>query len=33
MLLGVEDDGTISGIQRADLEEWVMNVFKAEFTR
>ena len=26
VLLGVEDDGTISGIQRADLETWVMNV-------
>lgn len=26
VLLGVEDDGTISGIQRQDLETWVMNV-------
>jgi ATP-dependent DNA helicase RecG len=26
VLLGVEDDGTISGIQRPDLEEWVMTV-------
>lgn len=26
VLLGVEDDGTISGIQREDLETWVMNV-------
>lgn len=26
VLLGVEDDGTISGIQRLDLETWVMNV-------
>lgn len=26
VLLGVEDDGTISGIQRDDLETWVMNV-------
>lgn len=26
LLLGVEDDGTVSGIQRANLEEWVMNV-------
>jgi ATP-dependent DNA helicase RecG len=26
VLLGVEDDGTISGIQRADLETWVMDV-------
>jgi ATP-dependent DNA helicase RecG len=25
VLLGVEDDGTISGIQRDDLETWVMN--------
>jgi ATP-dependent DNA helicase RecG len=24
VLLGVEDDGTVSGITRADLEEWVM---------
>lgn len=28
ILLGVEDDGTISGIQRLELEEWVMNVFR-----
>ena len=26
VLLGVEDDGTISGLTRRDLEEWVMNV-------
>ena len=26
LLLGVEDDGTISGLVRANLEEWVMNV-------
>jgi ATP-dependent DNA helicase RecG len=26
VLLGVEDDGTISGLTRQDLEEWVMNV-------
>lgn len=26
VLLGVEDDGTVSGIVRPDLEEWVMNV-------
>jgi ATP-dependent DNA helicase RecG len=25
VLLGVEDDGTISGVQRADVEEWAMN--------
>ena len=28
ILLGVEDDGVISGVQRDDLEEWVMNVFQ-----
>jgi ATP-dependent DNA helicase RecG len=27
ILMGVEDDGTISGIRRPYLEEWVMNVF------
>ncbi len=26
VLLGVDDDGTISGIQRPELEEWVMNI-------
>ena len=26
VLLGVEDDGSVSGLARADLEEWVMNV-------
>lgn len=26
LLLGVEDDGTITGLMRRDLEEWVMNV-------
>ncbi len=26
VLLGVEDDGTVSGLTRSDLEEWVMNV-------
>lgn len=30
ILLGVEDDGVISGIQRDDLEEWVMNVFQSK---
>lgn len=29
VLLGVEDDGSISGIQRENLEEWVMNVFQS----
>ncbi len=28
LLLGVEDDGTITGIQREDLEEWVMNIMQ-----
>lgn len=28
LLLGVEDDGTVSGIQRHNLEEWVMNVMQ-----
>lgn len=30
VLLGVEDDGEISGIQRENLEEWVMNVFQSK---
>lgn len=25
ILIGVEDDGTVSGIQRDDLEHWVMD--------
>ncbi len=28
VLLGVEDDGTISGLQRKNSEEWVMNVIR-----
>ena len=28
LFLGVEDDGTVSGIQRPNLEEWVMNVMQ-----
>lgn len=28
VLLGIEDDGTISGIHRPDLEEWAMNVIQ-----
>tara|TARA_R110001592_G_scaffold221139_2_gene475835 strand:+ start:44523 stop:45743 length:1221 start_codon:yes stop_codon:yes gene_type:complete len=28
LLLGVEDNGTISGIQRVNLEEWVMNIMQ-----
>src|SRR5699024_82972 len=30
VLLGVEDNGEISGIQRDNLEEWVMNVFQSK---
>lgn len=30
ILLGVEDDGTISGIQRNDAEEWLMNIFASK---
>jgi len=28
ILLGVEDDGTITGLQRDNTQEWVMNVFR-----
>ena len=28
ILLGVDDDGTITGLQRKNTEEWVMNVFR-----
>jgi ATP-dependent DNA helicase RecG len=28
IMLGVEDDGTISGIQRHNTQEWVLNVFR-----
>jgi len=30
VLLGVEDNGTVSGIQRQGLEEWVMNAFQSK---
>jgi ATP-dependent DNA helicase RecG len=30
ILLGVEDDGVISGVQRSDLEEWALNVFQSK---
>lgn len=30
IILGVEDDGSISGIQRPKLEEWVMNIFQGK---
>ncbi len=28
ILLGVDDDGTVTGLQRDNIEEWVMNVFR-----
>jgi ATP-dependent DNA helicase RecG len=28
ILLGVEDDGSVTGIQRANTQEWVLNVFR-----
>ena len=28
VILGVEDDGSISGLQRDNSEEWVMNVIR-----
>lgn len=28
ILLGVEDDGFISGLQRDNTQEWVLNVFR-----
>lgn len=28
ILLGVEDDGRITGLQRADAQDWVLNVFR-----
>ena len=28
VILGVEDDGSITGVQRVKLEEWVMNIFR-----
>ena len=31
ILLGVEDNGAISGLQRPDMEEWVMNVAADKF--
>lgn len=30
VLLGVEDDGAICGIQRGDTEEWVMNIIQSK---
>ncbi|MCF6354675.1 MAG: putative DNA binding domain-containing protein [Candidatus Polarisedimenticolaceae bacterium] len=30
VILGVEDDGTISGLQRSNAEEWVMNAIQAK---
>ena len=31
ILLGVEDDGTVSGVKRADLEHWVMDTVVARY--
>jgi len=31
LLLGVEDDGTLTGIQRANLEEWVMDTVFGQY--
>ena len=31
ILLGVDDDGTVTGIQRADLENWVMDTVFARY--
>ena len=28
ILLGVEDDGTISGLKQKNTQEWVLNVFR-----
>lgn len=28
ILLGVEDDGHITGLQRSDIQEWILNVFR-----
>jgi len=28
IIIGVEDDGTISGLERRDIEEWVMNILR-----
>ena len=33
MLLGQEDDGSISGLTRADIEEWVMTTCRAQASR
>ena len=30
VLLGVEDDGSVSGVQRDNLEEWVMNIIQSK---
>lgn len=30
ILLGVEDDGAITGVQRRDVEEWMMNIFASK---
>lgn len=28
VLLGIEDDGSVTGLQRADCQEWVLNIFR-----
>ena len=28
IFLGVEDDGAVSGLQRSNIEEWIMNIFR-----
>ncbi len=28
LILGVEDDGTVSGLQQKNAREWVLNVFR-----
>ena len=33
VLLGVEDDGSVSGIQRPDLETWVMDTVFGRYVR
>ncbi|MCH4811884.1 RNA-binding domain-containing protein [Vreelandella neptunia] len=30
VLLGVDDDGSVSGVQRSNLEEWVMNIIQSK---
>lgn len=32
VLLGVEDDGSITGLQRPNVQEWILNVFRDKIT-